>query len=137
MKGQDDPHSTQLLAAGDYVSGGAVGALTAIAVRAVVGPDWDMVLAMLVGMGIGMLVHLAVGALLAPMLGMFHVMVPGALIGMYGGMLFAMRDTMQHPWGSMGNAILVGFVFGLIVTGAIRLYDRALRGPIATNGRGS
>jgi len=57
---------------------------------------------------------------------MFHVMVPGAVIGMYGGMLFAMRDVMQQ--GSTGQAIEVGVAFGLLVTAGVRLYDRALTG---------
>ncbi len=88
-----------------------------------------MVVAMLMGMAAGMAVHLALAVLLSPVLGSFHVMVPGSLIGMYGGMLFAMRDTMQHPSGTTTHAIMVGVAFGLIVTAGIRLYDRAVRGP--------
>jgi hypothetical protein len=83
---------------------------------------------MLLGVGVGTLTHLAVGTLLSPLLGMFHVMVPGSLIGMYGGMLFAMRDAMQAV--SATHAIGVGVLFGIILTATARLYDRALRNAV-------
>ncbi|MCZ7618926.1 MAG: hypothetical protein M5U32_11690 [Myxococcota bacterium] len=124
-----DPRRRVVLAVGDYVVGGLTGAATAAAVRLVVAPDLDMVLAILIGTGAGMIVHVAVGAAAAPLLGLFHVMVPGGLIGMYGGMLFAMRDVMQHAPGPLGNALMVGAVFGAVVTGGVRLYDRVLRDP--------
>ena len=118
-----------LFTLGDYAAGGLVGGATATAVHVIVSPELDMVLAMLLGMGIGMLVHLAIGLLLAPLLGMFYVMIPGSLIGMYGGMFFAMRDTMQHQPGTASHAVVVGVAFGLIVTAGVHLYDRILRGP--------
>ena len=93
-----DDHWRQktLFMIGDYAAGGAVSAATALAVRAAVGPGFDLVLAMPAGMAIGMLVHLAAALFLSPGLGFFHAMVPGSLIGMYGGMLFAMRDSMEQ-----------------------------------------
>ena len=120
-----------LFTIGDYLAGGAVGAVTAVGVRAVVSPQLDMVLAMLVGMAIGMIAHLVLTVLLAPVLDPFHVMVPGGLIGMYGGMMFAMRDTMQAHAGSLLHAILVGVTFGVVVVAGVRLYDRAIRGPVS------
>ena len=125
-----------LFTVGDYCAGGVVGAATAWAVRAVISPQCDMAVAMLLGMAIGMIVHLVLGLFLSPLVGAFHVMVPGSLIGMYGGMLFAMRDVMQHAAGTTGCAILIGWGFGLIVTAAVQIYDRALRGP-ASSGRGT
>jgi hypothetical protein len=124
-----------LFAVGDYVAGGLTGAATAAAVRGVVSPDLDMVLAMLIGTAVGMAVHLAIGVALSPLLGLFHCMVPGGLIGMYGGMLFAMRDVMQPHRGGLGRAIMVGIVFGAAVTAGVRLYDRALRATSAGNER--
>ncbi len=118
-----------LFVLGDYAAGALVGGATAAAIHVSISPDLDMVVAMLLGMGIGMLVHLAIGLLLSPLLGMFYVMIPGSLIGMYGGMFFAMRDTMQHPAGTASHAVVVGVAFGLIVTAGVRLYDRVLRGP--------
>ena len=116
-----------LFTAGDYVAGAGTGAATAAAVRALVSPQLDMVLAMLIGMAVGMIVHLVLALLLSPVLGAFHVMVPGSLIGMYGGMLFAMRDTMQAHSASLSHAAIVGVIFGLVVVAALRLYDRALK----------
>jgi hypothetical protein len=118
---------------GDYMAGALVGLLTAGAVHLWIAPTMDTVLAMILGMGLGMVVHLVVGLLLTPLLGAFHTMVPGSLIGMYGGMLFAMRETMQHPT-SLDHAIEVGVVFGLIVVAAVQLYDRALRAGQSVEG---
>jgi hypothetical protein len=91
-----------------------------------VGPEVDLAIAMVIGMGIGTLVHLATGILVSPCLGLLHAMVPGSLVGMYGGMLFAMRDVMQPV--SLTHAVEAGALFGLIVTCGVRLYDRALSG---------
>ena len=124
-----------LFTVGDYVAGGVTGAATAAAVHAFVSPQLDMVLAMLIGMVAGMIVHLVLALLLSPVLGMFHVMVPGSLIGMYGGMLFAMRDTMQAHPGSMSHAVLVGIIFGLTIVAGVRLYDRALKAAAPWNAR--
>jgi len=125
--------SAILFTAGDFLAGAMTGAGTAAAVHALVNPESDMVLAMLIGMAIGMIVHLVLTVLLSPVIGAFHVMVPGSLIGMYGGMLFAMRDTMQQHPGSLSHAALVGVIFGLVVTAGVRLYDRALKGAAASN----
>lgn len=122
-----------LFTTGDYLGGAVCGGLTGVAVRAVVTPQWDMVVAMLMGMVIGMVVHVGVGLALSPLLGMLHVMVPGSLIGMYGGMFFAMRDTMQMHPGSFVSVIAVGMGFGLAVNGAVHLYDHILRGPVSAN----
>jgi hypothetical protein len=122
-----------LFTLGDYLGGAIVGAVTAAAVRVALSPHLDMVVAMLLGMVIGMIVHLVLSLLLSPLLGAFHTMVPGGLIGMYGGMLFAMRDTMQAHLGSLSNAVQVGVVFGLIVIAGVRLYDRALRGTASSD----
>lgn len=113
-----------LFAAGDYVAAGLMGTVTAAAVRLLINPGFDLALAMLLGAGIGTLVHLVIGALVSPLLGFFHVMVPASLIGMYGGMLFAMRDAMQP--GSLGHAVAVGAAFGLIVMAIVQFYDYAL-----------
>jgi len=120
-----------LFAVGDHAAGALTGAATAAAVRAAVSPNQDMALAMVAGMVLGMVVHVAIGAALSPLVGFFHLMVPGSLVGMYGGMIFAMRDSMQHPTGSLGTAVLVGAVFGMLVVAGVQLYDRAIR-PVGT-----
>jgi len=113
---------------GDYLAGILTGVLTALAVRAIVGPNWDMVLAMLAGMGAGIGVHLSLFVLLIPLLGAFEVMIPGGIIGMYGGMLFGMRDAMQQDVISLDQALTVGGLFGFVVVFVIRWWDRQLRG---------
>ena len=119
-----------LFALGDYVGGSLIGGATAAAVRGLVSPDTDMVVAMIIGMVVGMILHLTIGLLLTPLLGMFHAMIPGSLIGMYGGMLFAMRDSMQGHTGSLAHAVGIGVGFGILMIAAMHLYDRALRGPV-------
>jgi hypothetical protein len=116
-----------LFSIGDYFAGAITGMLTAAAVRGVIGQEMDMVLAMLIGMVVGMCVHVVFGLVISPLLGPFQTMVPGSLIGMYGGMFFAMRDSMQMRWVSFNRAVVVGAVFGLFVTAAVKVYDRALR----------
>lgn len=115
---------------GDYLAGALTGMLTALAVRTIVGPQWDMVVAMLVGMAVGMLVHLTLLLLFIPLLGTFEVMMPGAMIAMYGGMLFGMRDSMQQAYVSLHSALAVGALFGLVVVFGIRWWNRQLIGVV-------
>lgn len=113
---------------GDYLAGILTGVLTALAVRIIVGPNWDMVIAMLAGMAAGMGVHLSLLVLLIPLLGAFEVMIPGGIIGMYGGMLFGMRDAMQQNIISLNQALVVGGLFGFVVVFVIRWWNRQLQG---------
>ena len=115
-----------LFVVGDYLAGGLTGAAIALAVHGVVPRGFDLALAMVLGVGLGTVTHFILGMLLSPLLGMFHVMVPGSLIGMYGGMLFAMRDAMQPV--SLVQALLVGVTFGVVMTALVHAYDRALVG---------
>ncbi len=122
---------TMLFTIGDYVAGALMGALTAAIVHAVVSPRIDMVLAMLIGMGLGMVLHIAVTLAVAPLLGMFQTMAHTSIIGMYGGMLFAMRDSMPTVCSpSTWSAAWVGALVGLIVVAALRVYDSALRSNV-------
>lgn len=118
----------------DYLGGMLVGALTALGVRTVVCPGMDMVIAMLLGMAVGTVIHFVLGFALSPLLGMFHAMVPASLIGMYGGMLFGMRDSMAAGSRTAGATMLVGAVFGAAVILLVHVYDRALKGPVVDAG---
>jgi hypothetical protein len=115
---------------GDYLAGALTGGVTALAVRMLVGPQWDMVVAMLVGMATGMSVHLVLLLVLVPLFGDFEIMMPGALIGMYGGMLFGMRDSMQQAYVSLGSACAVGVLWGVLVVLAVRWLDHQLKGEV-------
>lgn len=128
MRTPERPTEPLLFRLGDYLAGILTGVLTALAVRVIVGPNWDMVLVMLVGMAVGMGVHLSLLLLLIPLLGAFEVMMPGAIIGMYGGMLFGMRDAMQQHIISLNQALAVGGLFGFVVVFVIRWWNRRLQG---------
>ncbi len=117
---------------GEYVAGVTTALATAVPMHALVDRDWDMVAAMLAGTVLGTVAHLVVLVLLGPLVGFFHVMAPGALVGMYGGMLFGMRDSMQAV--SWSRAVEVAVAVGILVVAAVQLYDRALR-PEAERGR--
>ena len=123
-----------LFTIGDYLAGMLVGIATAFAVRKVVWPGMDMVIAMLVGMGLGMVIHLVLGLVLAPVIGMFEVMMPASLIGMYGGMFFAMRDSMAAGSRTLPAALAVGAVFGVIVVAGVHFYDQTLQGAVVETG---
>ena len=110
---------------GEYVAGVATAVLTALPIHGLVDREWDMVVAMIAGTVVGSVAHLLVLALLGPVVGLFHVMAPGALIGMYGGMLFGMRDSMQAASWSRTLAVAIGL--GILVVAAVQLYDRLLR----------
>jgi hypothetical protein len=65
---------------------------------------------------------------------MFEAMIPASLIGMYGGMLFGMRDSMAAGSRTMQAALAVGAIFGVIVVAAVRFYDRTLRSVVEDTG---
>ena len=119
-----------LFSIGDYLAGILIGVATTLAVRAVVWPGMDMVLAMLIGMALGTAIHLFLGLILAPLVGMFETMVPASFIGMYGGMLFGMRDSMAAGSVNLESAIAVGAVFGIIVVLGVKVYNQVLRGAV-------
>src|SRR5437016_4430767 len=91
---RDEGRSTMFFALGDYLAGILVGVATALAVRWLVAPGLDMVIAMLIGAAIGTIIHVLLGLLLSLAFGLMETMIPASLIGMYGGMLFGMRDSM-------------------------------------------
>jgi hypothetical protein len=123
-----------LFTIGDYAAGALIGAVTALAVRVLVYPGMDMVIAMLIGMGAGMILHLVLTMLLAPLLGFFETMMPASITGMYGGMLFGMRDSMMAGSATLGACIAVGALFGVVVTAGMKIYNQALRGPVLDTG---
>jgi hypothetical protein len=65
---------------------------------------------------------------------MFETMMPGSIVGMYGGMLFGMRDSMAAGSTATASAALVGGIFGVVVVFGTRIYDKILRGPVIDTG---
>jgi uncharacterized membrane protein len=125
MRVHDPRLARAAYALGDYAAGAATAIAAAVPVHAVVDPGMDVVVAMMLGTLLGTLAHLLVLGVAAPLVGFFQAMAPGGLIGMYGGMLFGMRDAMQAT--SWLHVVVVAVLFGLAVVAALRLYDRALR----------
>ena len=125
MRAHDPRLARVAYALGDYAAGVATAIAAAVPVHAVVDPGMDVVVAMLLGTLLGTLAHLLVLGVTVPLVGSFQAMAPGGLIGMYGGMLFGMRDAMQVA--SWPHVVVVAVLFGLAVVAALRLYDRALR----------
>jgi hypothetical protein len=123
-----------LFSIGDYLAGILIGVATTLAVRAIIWPGMDMVLAMLIGMAVGTVVHLLLGLILAPLVGMFETMMPASLIGMYGGMLFGMRDSMSAGSLTLESATTVGAIFGIIVVLGVKVYNQVLRGAVFETG---
>jgi len=121
---------------GDYVAGMAIGAITALVVHITVDPGMDMVIAMLLGMVVGAAAHFVLGLLLTPLLGMFEIMIPGSVIGMYGGMLFAMRDSMGAGSRTAADVAGVGALFGAVVVIGLKIYERTIRGVVLDDGDG-
>jgi CheY-like chemotaxis protein len=128
------PRGTDLAAwlfgAGDCLASVLCAVVTALAVRTVVSPAWDVALAMVAGMAIGTVVHLALGLLAAPALGVVQSMIASGVAGMYGGMLFGMRDAMHAgptPW---HHVLWVGIAFGLLVYLGVAALDRVARGVV-------
>ena len=115
---------------GDCAASVLVGVATALVVRLLVTPRWDMVLAMVVGMVVGTIIHLVVGLLVTPLLVALEAMVPAGLTGMYGGMYFAMRDVMHPVPVPIQHAAIVGALAGVISFGAVSIYDRMIRGVV-------
>jgi hypothetical protein len=119
---------------GDYLAGAVIGMATAVIVRIIIWPGMDMVIAMLLGIGVGTIVSLLLGFILSPILGIVETMIPGSLTGMYGGMLFAMRDSMAAGSRTMAAVIVVGAVFGIVVTVTMKFYNYVLRGTVMEAG---
>ena len=119
-----------LFSIGDYLAGMIIAVATTLAVRAIVPPGMDMVIAMMIGMAVGTVIHLLLGFILAPLIGMFETMVPGSLIGMYGGMLFGMRDSMAAGSRTLASAAVVGAIFGAIVVLGVKVYNQILSGAV-------
>src|SRR5690349_21224365 len=111
-----------------------VGALTAVAVRVVVWPGMDMVVAMIVGMALGMLHTYRSWLHARAAVRDVQCNDPASLIGMYGGMLFGMRDSMAAGSQTLPAEIAVGSVFGAIVVAGVEYYDRTLRGTVVDSG---
>ena len=103
---------TAVFVVGDHCAGALTGVVTAVAVRALIGPDWDMALAMLAGTAVGMAAHLAIQFGYAAWLGQpwatpIHRMQNGAFLLFTFFMISDPRTTPDSRAGRALFAVLV------------------------------
>ena len=108
---------------GDVLVNVAAGVVAALAARVLVGPSWNVLLAMPAGSIVGMLTSLPVALLFMPFFGAFEVMLPAMLTGMIAGMLAAMRPAEAALLGILSGLASVSYVYAL--TAWVRSKDRA------------
>jgi len=110
---------------GDLLSSCGVGALVGLAMAALVGPGWNMVVAMLVGMALGMAIALPFALGLGALFGAMETMIPVMTTGMVAGMLVAMGAAMQVS--SLSHGAALGALSGFGVLAATYLANAVLR----------
>ena len=113
---------------GDCLANSTVGALCALAAVAIVGPSWNMVVAMGVGMIAGMALAIPASLLFMPFFGAMEVMVPVMLTGMLSGMGVAMAAAMREL--SLEGAAVAGASTGLGVLAVVTLVNIQLHGRV-------
>lgn len=116
---------------GDALSCAVIGALAAISCLLVVGQNWHMFAAMVVGMIIGMVVAIVVGFLLFFWLfGAIEVMIPTMLTGMLSGMVISMAVTTK-PYG-VGWCAGAGALIGIGVVISTYAANALISGKVET-----
>jgi len=81
---------------GDLLASAFNGALVGLIVAALIGPSWNMLIAMVVGMGLGMVIALPGSFLFTPFFGAMEVMIPVMVTGMSAGMVVGMGAAMSE-----------------------------------------
>jgi hypothetical protein len=115
---------------GDILGSVTAGVLSALAARALIGPQWSPLLAMPAGMVAGALSSSLVALLFMPLFGAFEVMLPSMLAGMIAGMLAGMLETMRplspagaSGWGALSGVASIAWTYALAAW--VRRKDRA------------
>lgn len=114
---------------GDILTNVVAGVAAALGARALVGPQWNVLLAMPAGMAVGAFASLPIAFLFVPLFGAFEVMLPAMLTGMISGMLVGMREAMRPlspveaaGWGALSGIASIAWVYAL--TAWVRRRDR-------------
>ena len=111
---------------GDTIANAFTGTIAALSCLMVFDSEWNMLLAMMLGMALGMFVSLiSISLVFIRYFGAMEIMVPTMLGGMLSGMLFAMGITMTEL--SASDAIVGGALVGLLTLLATRVADSKLR----------
>ncbi|MDY6941572.1 MAG: hypothetical protein SVU69_00995 [Pseudomonadota bacterium] len=114
---------------GDLISNVGVGMLAGAVCALLVGVQWNMFVAMLIGMPIGMAVAFFAGSLVFfRFFGLIEVMVQTMWTGMLAGMFVAMAAAMG-PW-TVGAGATFGGLIGVVVFTGIYLLNQRISGPV-------
>ena len=111
---------------GDLVSNSVAGILSALCAALLVGPGWNMFVAMLVMMALAMALCFVLSLALGILFGAMEIMVPVMLSGMFSGMFAGMWLAMATV--PLLQLIWLGLVTGLVTTVIIWLVNARLRG---------
>ena len=103
------------------------GAVGACLIALLVGPGWNMLVAMFVAMALGMALGLPLTIPFGYLFGAMEIMVPIMLTGMASGMVVGMWATMEEV--GVLSAAMGGAIIGLITTNVVWLVNQRLRGP--------
>lgn len=97
---------------GDLLAATVISAIAGVAAAALIGPGWNMVIAMFVGMFVGMGLALPGTFAFLPLFGAMEVMVPTMLGGMLSGMWIGMAAAMTEV--SLLQGAFYGAGIGLV-----------------------
>ncbi|MCB2058977.1 MAG: hypothetical protein KDE21_00575 [Novosphingobium sp.] len=111
---------------GDFVANLVLGVIVGLISWAIVGPGWNMIVAMFVMMAVGMLAGLIGFFPAAIKLGAMEAMVPLMFTGMLSGMVVGMMAAMMPL--PLANAVVLGAASGFVGIGFIWIANSMLRG---------
>jgi len=113
---------------GDVLVNLGIGIVAGLAAWLVIGPAWNMWVAMITAMLLGMLVALLLFIPFSIFLGAMEVMVPTMLSGMLSGMVVGMWCVMTPV--SLTDAVILGGVSGLLGLAIVWGFHLVLRGKV-------
>lgn len=113
-------------AAGDFLASLVIGIVAALAAWAIVGPGWNMWLAMIAMMALGMVIGLVLFFPISMKLGAMEAMIPAMYTGMWSGMVVGMMDAMMDL--PLRHAIELGAACGIAEIVFIWIANTILRG---------
>lgn len=111
---------------GDLAANITTGVIVALFICLIVGPAWNMMIAMFIAMALGMALALPVSIPFLYFFGAMEVMVPSMLTGMVSGMVVGMWGAMEEV--SYASAAVAGGVSGLLTINGVWLANQQLRG---------